>query len=81
MNELPFDKAKKGRCLMETPQQFFERLGTMANKSQYEVCAIEYYRDMDNDDSKAQEAIDIYEREHDYPAWYSDDSHEGFQQW
>ena len=50
---------------METPQQFFERLGTMANRSQYEVCAIEYYRDMDSDDSKAQQAIDIYERERD----------------
>lgn len=44
---------------METPLEFFERLGTMT-QSQYEVCAIEYYRDMSSENSKAQEAIDIY---------------------
>ena len=47
---------------METPEEFFERLGTMANRSQYEVCAIEYYRDMDDENSNAMKAIEIYLR-------------------
>jgi len=45
---------------METPKEFVERLGSIACQSQFEVCAMEYYRDMDSKNSKAQEAIKLY---------------------